>query len=498
MRHVGDLLAGRAREHGERVAIAEPGGATVTFAALDDRVRRLAGGLHRVGLRPGHRMVLLLPMGIDLYVTLLGLLQGGHTAVLVDPSSGLRRVGQALERIGVHGLLGTGKAHWLRLAVPALRGGRLYASTTWTPLPARRIRSLSGEPLDPVHPPDGEPALVTFTSGTTGVPKAIGRSHAFLLAQHRVLAGHMGLSPDDVDLPTLPVFLLNSLAAGATCVLPDGDLRDVASLDPARLVAQVRAHGVTTTSGSPAYLRLLADHLRATGQTLPLAKVFAGGARVPAELLADLRAVLPDARVEVVYGSTEAEPMATLDAEAVLGETAARERAGEGVCVGLPVPGLRVRLVDPDTRAQVPRGETGEVLVTGDHVNQAYYRDPESTAALKVSHGGAVWHRTGDVAWEDEVGRLWLVGRVGQQVAGRWPFQVEAAVEQVPGVDRAALVAVDGEAVVAWTGTAEPAAVAVAAGARAVRVAELPLDPRHRAKVDRVALTRQLQGLDNT
>lgn len=470
--HVGEVLQRWARDAPDRAALIEPSGRQITFGQLRRRVGRLAGALRSRGLAPGDHVVLLIPMGIPLYEALLALFWGGSTAVLVDPSAGVQRMGQALDRIGVQGLIGTPKAHLLRAVVPALRGGKLYAADGWVP-GTDRLDRLDADEVPRTDPPDGEPALVTFTTGTTGAPKAIGRSHAFLMAQHRVLAGHMGLGSDDVDLPTLPVFLLNSLGAGATCVLPDADLRDVASVDPARVLRQIRERGVTSSSGSPAFYQPLVDALVASGERVEgVRKLFLGGARVPPTLLEGLADRFPNARTEVVYGSTEAEPIATIDAREAL--------ACDGACVGRPVPGISLRLVD------------GEVQVAGDHVNTAYYRDPSSDAAQKVRADGRIWHRTGDVAELDAQGRLWLLGRVGEDVAGRWPFPTESAAERIPGVTRAALVALDGVPVLAFSGTASPAEVGAALDLRAVHVAEIPVDPRHRAKVDRTALLRLL------
>ncbi|MBN2799223.1 MAG: AMP-binding protein [Deltaproteobacteria bacterium] len=485
MRHLSELLVERARAEGDRVAILAPDGESVSFAELHRRVSRRAGALAALGLPPGARIVLLQPMGIALYEVLLALFHGGYTAVLVDPSVGLRRVGGALAAVGVDGLIGTGKAHALRLLLPALRGGRLYASTSWTPLPARRWSSLSGPRVDPVAPPG--PALITFTSGTTGVPAPFPRDHSFLLAQHQVLAGHMGLGPGDVDLPTLPVFLLNSLAAGATCVLPDGDLRDVSALDPARLVRQIRAHRVTTTSGSPAYFERLVRHLEGEGAQLAgLDKVFVGGARVSAALLRRMCAAFPAARVELVYGSTEAEPIATLSAREHLDALSAGERDGRGALVGRQVPGLALRIARPDGSPLDERGPgaVGEVLVAGDHVNTAVTPGRED----KLREGARVWHRTGDAGWRDDSGLVWLVGRVGQDVAGRWPFQVEPLAEAVAGVRRAALVEHLGQPLLAWEGDADDQEVRAAVGLVTRRLPAIPVDPRHRAKVDRRAL----------
>ncbi len=490
--HIGALLAAHAARWPDKPAIVQPDGVVCTFGALARRAAAISGALDAWGVPPGGHVLLLLPIGVPLYEALLGVMWGGRTVVLVDPSADKRRLDQALARVGLDAFLGTPKAHLLRLLLASTRGLSAYAAPRGLGPFARRIDA-DGAPGPRRDPPDGEPALITFTTGTTGVPKAIGRSHAFLLAQHDVLAHHMGLGPDDVDLPTLPVFLLNSLAAGATCVLPDGDLRDVSALDPDRLLAQIARHGVTTTSGSPAYLERLAARIAARAPERGLTKVFAGGARVRGDLLRRLAEAFPAARIEVVYGSTEAEPIAVIDAAEALAETVHRE--AEGACVGRPVPGIALRLIDPAHGGEVPAGQPGEVQVSGRHVNRGYYRDPDADAANKVRDGERVWHRTGDVAWADASGRLWLVGRVGEAVEGRWPFVVEARAEAVPGVARAALVAVDGVAVVAFVGEASEEAVREATAVdRAVRVDGLPVDPRHRAKIDRAALVRQLSA----
>jgi acyl-CoA synthetase (AMP-forming)/AMP-acid ligase II len=485
------------RDHAERwpdkPALIEPGGAVCTFRKLRDRAAAFSGGLDRWGLRRGAHVLVLLPMGIDLYAALLGVNWGGRTAVLVDPSAPRGRLDAALSRVGLDALVGIRKAHLLRLRLRALRGLDLYVAVGGLG-PLARPFSCAGDPGELHDPPKGEPALISFTTGTTGAPKAIGRSHAFLLAQHQVLVSHMGIGPEDIDLPTLPVFLLNSLAAGATCVLPDGDLRDVSALEPDRLLAQMAAHQVTTTSGSPAFFRTLVDRILERGEPQDrVTRLFVGGARVRADLLEDMARAFPSAQVQVVYGSTEAEPIATVDAETVRSETAPRE--AEGSCVGTPVPGIRVRLVDPDDGEDVPEGEPGEVWVAGAHVNRGYYRDPGADAANKVPDGETVWHRTGDAAWRDPQGRLWLVGRVSERVGAHYTFRVEALAEQVPGVTHAALAEVDGAPVLAFAGEADVEALREWTGIERVeRVDAIPVDPRHRAKVDRAALEKLLSA----
>jgi acyl-coenzyme A synthetase/AMP-(fatty) acid ligase len=119
----------------------------------------------------------------------------------------------------------------------------------------------------------------------------------------------------------------------------------------------------------------------------------------------------------------------------------------------------------------------------------SYWRDPSADARTKESLYGRVWHRTGDLARQDAMGRLVLVGRVGEAVAGHFPLPVESAAERVAGVTRAALMPRRGLPLVVYSGSAPESDVRAATGiASVLRVAEVPVDRRHNAKIDRARL----------
>ena len=260
---------------------------------------------------------------------------------------------------------------------------------------------------------------------------------------------------------------------------------------------QLEEHRCTSTSGSPAFYAPIADHLLQQGATLPhLRKLFTGGARVPAELLRKLVQVAPKARIEVVYGSTEAEPIASIGAQEVLEDTASGEREGRGSCVGRAVEAIDLRVCTPGTLEA--SNHIGEICVSGEHVNQGYYEDPDADADNKLREGDRVWHRTGDTGYLDDQQRIWLVGRVKDMVGDLHPFMVEPVAEALAHVQRAALVELDGEAVLACEVQETPehwdAALAERTGVdRVVAVQRSPLDPRHNAKVDRSSLREILR-----
>jgi acyl-CoA synthetase (AMP-forming)/AMP-acid ligase II len=510
-------LSDLAARHPERVAIVEARGRRVrriSFAGLDARVAAHAAALKSRGIGPGDRVLIFVPMSIALYAVLLGTLRIGAVAVFVDAWADRRRLDDAIARTQPRAFAGVLRAHLLRLTRPAVRNIP-HALVVGDGAPPGR--SDNAEPA--VLAPDA-PALVTFTMGSTGRPKAAERSHGFLWSQHLALAEHLHGVPGDVDMPTLPVFVLHNLASGVTSVLPDFDPRRPGDIDPGVIRAQMVAEGVTTSSGSPAFYARLAQHCRARGERLPLRALHTGGAPVPAALARELVAVAGHAYV--VYGSTEAEPIAGIEASELLATLADDASGAGGLCVGRPVPSLACRLVRPhdgpiELGAQgwnqwdVEQGRVGEVVVTGEHVVRGYLDDPAADRADKVRDGDRVWHRTGDAARLDALGRLWLMGRVRQRVqrAGEtwWPQPVESRAMEQAGVRHAAYLGIaDAElgqravlCVECDGGTLDAVAAAalrsrVGAPVDELRVfARLPRDPRHASKTDVEALRRLLR-----
>ncbi|MGI9188562.1 MAG: AMP-binding protein [Longimicrobiaceae bacterium] len=515
-------LPERAALHPDRDSIVGARGERISFGELATRVATLAGRLRAAGVTPGERVLVFVPMSIELYVLLLACFHAGVTAVFLDAWSDRARLAAAVRAARPRLFVATPRAHLLRLFSPAVRriaghwwagGGRL-----------RRIRT-EPLPLQPVAPE--HPALVTFTTGSTGAPKAALRSHGFLLAQHRALAEHLDAQPGDVDMPTLPVFVLHNLAAGVPSVLPRFDPRRPARGDPARLLRQMRAERVTTSSGSPAFYDQLARHSVRTGTTLPLRALRTGGAPVNRTLARRLLEAC-DGRVTVVYGSTEAEPIATIDADELVGTGPPPDPNGPGwgICAGRPVRAIRMRLIRPHDGPVVlgPRGweewevqpgEPGEVTVAGEHVLAGYLDAPEEERRNKVRDGDTVWHRTGDGARLDPAGRLWLLGPVAESFErhGRvwWSTPAEERALAAGGCEYAAYLGaayleIGGSRGIgamlcverstpldAVANAALRAALAPIPADRVVVLPRIPRDLRHASKTDYPALRRLLE-----
>ncbi|HEX6038127.1 AMP-binding protein, partial [Longimicrobium sp.] len=257
---------------------------------------------------------------------------------------------------------------------------------------------------------------------------------------------------------------------------------------------------------------------------IPLRALFTGGAPVLPPLARLLDATV-DGDPHVVYGSSEAEPIAGIGARDMLAAMEAHRDDADhpgGICVGVPVPEIELRLLRPHDGSivfdaggwdawEVAPGETGEVVVAGAHVLPGYLNDPEAERQNKIPDGARVWHRTGDAAWRDADGRLWLMGRVKERVRrdGRvwWGGAAEARVLEVPGVRHAAYVGADdprlGQRALLCVETesgrltdAERAAITAALGPfpadEIVPLSRIPRDPRHASKTDVGALREML------
>ncbi len=526
------ILIEQAARYPDRPAIVEGAGRgtrTLSFAQIAERSARAAALFRMSGLTKGDRVLLFQPMSIELYVALLGIFRLGLVATVLDPSAGRRHIEQCCEIARPKAFLGPARAHILRFICKGLRQVKHHFVTAgWAPNAVRWSTLKHLSPRDSIATCNSShEALLTFTSGSTGQPKATVRSHGFLRAQHSVLAESIDLEPREVDLATLPIFVLANMASGVTSIIPQCDLRRPGFIEPGPVLQQLEHHGITRTVGSPAlYDRLLEGAREAAGKESEkgrvrlgmLEKLYTGGAPVFPRLLHELRAAMPQGRVIVVYGSTEAEPISHLDWDDASASDLAAMYAGKGLLVGRPVHQIDLRIADnrwgeplPATSAQefadliLPPEHPGEIIVCGPHVLTGYLNgvgDEET----KFRVGSEVWHRTGDAGYMDAEGRLWLLGRAGaviQDTRGTiYPFAAECAASNLDWIERSALARLSGERLLAvQLGPRAPAdaerrvleALSWAHLDRVVRLPRIPVDRRHNAKIDYSSLEKELK-----
>jgi acyl-CoA synthetase (AMP-forming)/AMP-acid ligase II len=517
--NIAEILVRQASECGDSPALIDAHRGRermVTFRDLDTASARMAEQIARHGIGKGDAVLILHPTAAEVYAFLIALFRVGAMGMFLDPSAGRDYVERCLQIFSPQAFFGSAKAQLLRLLIPSLRRVGLAICTSRIPGSLYLPLSADGPEKNAVTPmEDSGPALLTFTSGSTGQPKAALRSHGFLVAQYRVLKASLDHREGAMDLTTLPVFVLANLASGVTSVLPDADMRRPGHIRPRPVLAQLQRLPVSTMVASPAFVACLTRECRAAGLRLPhMRHVFMGGAPVFPEDLRQAREIFPQAEISAVYGSTEAEPMAEVALSQIAPEDFAAMRQGRGLLTGCPAPSLALRILrnqwgtplSPLDRSSfdaqcLGEDQVGEIVVSGDHVLSGYLKG-EGDTETKFRVGSAVWHRTGDLGQLDHQGRLWLMGRASAAINDQrgilYPFAVECAARQVPGIRRAAILSVDGRRVLAIEAHSGLDAEMVRrelgwAHLDEVRLLRsIPMDKRHNAKVDYVGLRKLL------
>lgn len=521
-----DVVLARTREFPSRTALIVPTAWTdrgitaderMTFGELGARIASYAAGASSAGLQPGDRVVVVAPMSADLFAVALGLSAAGIVVVLIDGALSREVFVRALRDARASAILSTRRLFRYQWLLPPLWRARKYSfdSPGWTVRSVAALRGPASAGFRPVSRAADDSALITFTSGSTGSPKGVDRSHSVMLGQHAALSHLLSGGEREVAMTCFPVVAFHNLAAGLTTVMPAADLRTPASVNPVLVWSQIDSHAVTQLSAGPAFLERLIEGL-GDGQHTGLRTIVVGGAPVSRHLARRLLERFPNAAVTVAYGSSEAEPIAHVNAGDVVREE------GEGVLVGGPLPGVDVALVhlpeEPpplDARGLAPyeveAGGIGEVMVAGAHVATRYLANPDADRQRKVRDGARIWHRTGDVGYRDSSGRLWLVGRTTDAIArgGRLlhPLPLEAEAAGCPGVVRAALIAhrraPEGELAIeletAGDVTSAMDAIRELLARRGLedlpirRVGRVPTDRRHNSKIDRPQLRQTLE-----
>jgi acyl-CoA synthetase (AMP-forming)/AMP-acid ligase II len=468
---------------------AQPGATplSISGATLLARVLAWQQALEASGPLPlGAPVLLAHPSSPELVAALLAVLGLGGVPVLPPASAGpstlyhllkAERIGLAVVAPGTQRRLGwLGRLLGCRcVAAPAEAGYEAGADSVPRAIATPVLRAVRLE----------QPALISHSSGSaSGRPTAVRRSHRVLQAQHEALRTQFPPWPEQRDFPLFPNVILHNLAVGTLSIVPDLPGGKLAQLDPARLVAQLVAERVETLTGNVFYFEQLLAYLGQQPATFPRVQALGvGGSPVPERLLIALRRCFPRAVCYVIYGSSEAEPIAVRVA------TGPPLDPRLGYCVGLPHAGLDIRLHEPQPVWQPgaalgaptgpPRYQAGEVLVRGPHVAAA----------------PGAWLPTGDFGYFDAAGQLWLTGRRGAAtlVRGVGHYQLEHCLRHLPGVAQvAALPRPDGAAfdvLMAGSSTAEAVQAASAAAfgpglvGRVVHRARLPVDGRHFSKI---------------
>ncbi|MDX8141123.1 SDR family NAD(P)-dependent oxidoreductase [Lentzea sp. BCCO 10_0061] len=439
IRPLSELLRYHAANQPEKVAFADSRRA-VTYADLELRTRRLGGHLAGLRLQPGDRALIFLGNSVDIIESYLGVTRANAVAVPFNPHSADAELAYVLDDSGARVVI-TDFAHLDQ--VRKLLPGRPYLQVVVSgdePLPrggsvVSYQELTSTDPAVPARDDQGldDVAFMLYTSGTTGKPKGVlSTQRSCLWSVAACYAPVIGLNHEDKVLWPLP--LHHSLAhvlcvVGVTAVGASARVLDGFAAD--EVLTALEGDDYTFLCGVPAMYHHLLEVARTREVSAGTVKrCLTAGAACPPALRVEFEALFGVALLDG-YGSTE-----------TCGLIAVNWPQGTRVpgSVGLPVPGLAVRLVDPDTHVDVDVEAEGEVWVRGPSLMAGYHNQPEATAQA-MPNG---WYRTGDLAKRDLYGYVTITGRVKELIIrggeNIHPGEVEEVLLKVPGVADAAVV----------------------------------------------------------
>jgi acyl-CoA synthetase (AMP-forming)/AMP-acid ligase II len=451
------LVTSAAERFGAREAVVD-GDLRITFAQLDEDVRRAAAAVIGAGVEPGDRVAVWAPNSYRWMLAALGAVAAGAVLVPINTRFKGREAGYvlgqsrarllftvdefldtryvdllqdamggadssrpisglpSLERIVLLDGHGPGAQDWS----PFLDSGRPHS-----PEIQRRTSALSADDLSDV----------IYTSGTTGHPKGVMTTHGQTLRVFEVWSRLAGLGEDDRYLVVNPFFHTFGYKAGFLAAIMRGAVTyPHAVFDAEQVMHRVAEERITFLPGPPTLYQSILNHAdRASHDLSSLRVAITGAAVVPVELIHRMRDELTFETILTAYGLTESTGTATMCRADDDPETIAATS-------GVAIPDTEVRVVD-DRGQPLGRGQPGEVVIRGYNVMQGYFEDPEQTAEAIDAEG---WLHTGDIGVMDDRGYLKITDRKKDMfiVGGfnAYPAEIENELLRHPAVAQVAVV----------------------------------------------------------
>ena len=444
----------------ESVALIEMrSGRKRTFKELEQESSRLASGLIQFGMKSGERVLLMVPYGIDFVTLTFAMFKAGLIPVLIDPGLGKKNVLKCIKQVQPHGMIAIPLAHAIKKIFPANFKSIQHNVTVgtrwfWGGASLNKLLDSGKTDFKMASMEKEHPAAILFTSGSTGPAKGVLFSHGIFNHQVRILQEQFDIQPDETDLPTFPLFGLFSSGLGMTSIIPDMDSTKPAHVDPKNIIVPIQNFKISSSFGSPALWDTVSQYCLDQNIQLPtLKRIIMAGGPVSGDLLARFETIVDKScKIYTPYGATEVLPVSLIDRREILDETWSLSNQGKGTCVGHPIPGVEIKIIEisdqPILKWQdVTESGTnivGEIAVKAEWATRTYFNRQDLTQLAKIEDGNSFWHRMGDLGRLDEKNRLWFYGRKNQRVVTEfetlYTIPCEAIFNQHPDVKRSALV----------------------------------------------------------
>ena len=434
--NVGEIVEESAKTSPDRIAVIF-GDESITYAELDQTVNRVANGLIELGVKPGDRVAIQITNRPQFIQAFYGVLRAGGTVVPVNVMYKVDEIAYLLEDSGASLYIVLEPFYPLVAAARERAPGLEHIVVVGQTPPAGTVSwaRLAGHPnaaLPGVGVEESAPAVICYTSGTTGRAKGAVLTHHNLVynCQQCDQLQALQIGPDDRALLVLPLFHIYALNVGLNLSLYKGaGVVLMERFEPLASLEAIEKHGVSVLYAvPPMYIAWLNTPGLDESHFPKLRIAVSGAAALPVSILERFQEIT-GVTIWEGYGLTEVSPVAT--------SNSAGPRPKPGT-IGLAVPGMEARVVD-DNDEDVPRGQPGELILRGENVMLGYWHRPEDTA--EAMQGG--WFHTGDIVTQDEDGYFTIVDRKKDMInvggMNVYPREVEELLYRHPKVAEAAV-----------------------------------------------------------
>ena len=429
----------------ERHALMQPGapalrflGNTVTWSELRRRVAALAGALSRRGVGFGDRVMILMLNRTEFVESVLAANMIGAIAVPINfrltPAEIAFLVDDCEARVMITESVLAPVGNGVRDITSVLNTVVVAGDTAEEGLLGYEdLVNEPGDPAEPVDIPNDSPALIMYTSGTTGRPKGAVLTHTNLTGQTMTGLYTHGVDVNDVGFIGVPFFHIagvGNLLTGMLLGIPTV-IHPLGAFDPGHLLDVLAAEKVTGIFLVPAQWQAVCNAQQANPRDVKLRVMSWGAAPASDTLLRQMSETFPGTQILAAFGQTEMSPVTCM----LLGEDAIRKRGS----VGKVIPTVAARVVDENMN-DVPVGEVGEIVYRAPTLMSGYWNNPEATA--EAFAGG--WFHSGDLVRMDEDGYVWVVDRKKDMIISGgeniYCAEVENVLASHPGIVEVAVI----------------------------------------------------------
>lgn len=391
-------------------------GKKVTFTQIDEKSNYVCDYLRKKNFKKGDKIVVFIPIGVEFYLILTAIFKMGIQAVFIDPYAGIEHINKCCEMILPDGIIGSRKTLLRGFFLKGIR--KIGKKINYIKVMKYSEKFLINEKIE-----ENTPALISFTSGSTGFPKIIMRTHKFLLGQHNVLEKNIKFEKETSVYSSFPIFLFSHIATGTTTFIPDLNWKKPAESNFRNIVQQIMENNIQNVILPPAIFQNIVKFCKDEKITLEnVQKVYTGGAPVFYSLMKKIKEIFTNAKITALYGASEAEPISVLNFEDITREDIENMKNGEGLLAGKIVNEIELKIEKLDNVKDSSELK-GEILVKGENVVNGYLnveKNPDEN-----------WHRTGDMGYINRKGQLVLLGRVKGRIQIEeniyYPFTIETA-----------------------------------------------------------------------